>query len=767
MMRRFTISSLAAVMVLGTVTLPAAAQDAGSLACPDGAPSSGFHDVPAANVHSDAIDCGAALGLIRGKTSTTFEPHTSVTRGQVASLLARTLDEIDAGLPGVADAPTFPDIGPPHGDNIRRLAAAGIVQGRTDGSYGPQDAVRRDQLASLFVRAFEFTLGDELVPDARNYFSDVRTGVHAENIDLAFELGILRGKTDGRFAPLDATRRDQAASVVIRFLDELIAILEAPFDLTVLHINDGESALLPDESAGFPGAARFVHDLKQEQAAAVEDFFAGQVTISAGDNFLAGPRLNASIDQDLDPFYDALVYTEGGFDAMTIGNHEFDFGPDFLAAFIEAADDIPFISANLDVSGEPSLAALEDAGRIGASTMLRTVGRDIAVVGATTELLPTISSPGNVTVSDVLPAVQAEVDAARDAGADIVIVSSHLQDLDNEIELVPQLSGVDAVVGGGGGESLGDDYPLLVENADGDVIPVVTVPGNYSDIGRLVLEFDGDGSMSIGAASELVPVPLEGTRDAFISNNVEAPVAAYVEALATNVIGTTEVPLDGIRDSVRTRETNLGNMLVDSLFYEADQVAGVDVDLALQNGGGIRNDGVIPAGNITELDTFNVAAFTNFVAYAEVTGEDIADALEIAVAAQPNPAGANGQWSGIEFSFDASEPVGSRIVDAKITRGDADATNHVMLVIGGVLQPAAAAEVFTIASIDFLLDGGDGYFEDLDFDRVAGVTYQQSLANLIQRESPINASNYPDLTVDEDEYTRWGPVSEFTVTPLP
>jgi 2',3'-cyclic-nucleotide 2'-phosphodiesterase (5'-nucleotidase family) len=132
---------------------------------------------------------------------------------------------------------------------------------------------------------------------------------------------------------------------------------------TFLHINDGESALLPTDD--LPGAARFAADLlaMQEQAEATKlppraSGRAKQVqahrnpraalTISSGDNYLAGPRLNASL---VDPsvFYDALVYTHTGFDAMTIGNHEFDFGPDVLADFVEATGDIPFISANLDL----------------------------------------------------------------------------------------------------------------------------------------------------------------------------------------------------------------------------------------------------------------------------------------------------------------------------------------------------------------------------------------------------------------------------------
>jgi 2',3'-cyclic-nucleotide 2'-phosphodiesterase (5'-nucleotidase family) len=185
--------------------------------------------------------------------------------------------------------------------------------------------------------------------------------------------------------------------------------------LTVLHANDGESALLP--TGDLPGAARFVADIQATRRAQQAPFAAseadlGVVTVSSGDNYLAGPRLNASLEDD-DAFYDALVYTEGGFDAMTIGNHEFDFGPDLLADFIEATGDIPFISANLDFSSEPHSLRSRTTGGSPAARSSTTAGRDMGIVGATTTQLSAISSPRNVTVSEVLPAVQAEVDALR------------------------------------------------------------------------------------------------------------------------------------------------------------------------------------------------------------------------------------------------------------------------------------------------------------------------------------------------------------------
>jgi 5'-nucleotidase / UDP-sugar diphosphatase len=345
----------------------------------------------------------------------------------------------------------------------------------------------------------------------------------------------------------------------------------------------------------------------------------------------------------------------------------------------------------------------------------------------------------------------------------IIVLSSHLQDLNEELELIPMLSGVDAVVGGGGGEALGEDYPLLATDADGKTVPVVTTPGDYADIGKLVLHFDADGELvKVGDDSALVPVALEGPRDPFIAEHVEAPVAAFVAALAANVIATTEVPLDGRRQApgVRDRETNLGNLMADGHLFAARERAdafGVPLaDIALQNGGGMRQEAIIPIGNVTELDTFDIAAFTNFLSVAQITGTELKSALERSVSAQPGFGGFHGQWAGIEFNFDTSQQAqvvdfllgevvteGSRIQNAIVTRADG---SRVTLVQGGTLM--APDQVFTIASIDFILrDGGDGYFSLEQPFTTLGITYQQSLAQRFQELGTVTAADYPDISV--------------------
>jgi DNA-binding beta-propeller fold protein YncE len=254
MTRRSTLFALVASLVLSMVAIPVTAADhpsaAGTVACPDGAPDAGFDDVSASSTHARAIDCATHLDIVRGVTARAFAPGRSVTRAQLASLLARTLDELELPLPPVAGSPTFSDIDEPHGDNIRRLAAAGIVEGKSDGRFDPAAPVTRAQLASLLVRTLAFARNLDVVATAGPHFADVSSAAHGPNIDAALEQGLLLGRTADRFEPSAPTRRDQAATVVVRLLEDVLgteAVRAAGGEVWVLdqgtdliHVYDGD-----------------------------------------------------------------------------------------------------------------------------------------------------------------------------------------------------------------------------------------------------------------------------------------------------------------------------------------------------------------------------------------------------------------------------------------------------------------------------------------------------------------------------------------------
>lgn len=550
---------------------------------------------------------------------------------------------------------------------------------------------------------------------------------------------------------------------------------EVSYWLTLLHNNDGESELLESSqgSPEFGGVARFatlVDDLREEATAAGHS----TVLVSSGDNYLAGPEFNASLVRGV-PYFDAIALDLIGYDALAIGNHEFDFGPDVLADFIESfgrPGQERFLSANLDLSGEPRLSALERRQRIGSSSVVTKGGRRIGIVGATTTDLPFISSPRNVIANAVAPAVQLEVDRLTRDRVEIIVLISHLQSISADLALIPMLRNVDIAVAGGGDDLLAnsDDvlipgdvavgpYPRNVMDAAGTTVPVITTSGSYNYVGRLIAGFDREGNL-ITVDDKSGPVRVAGganpdavAPDPEVQAEVVGPVQASVDALAANIIATSGVPLDGRRTQIRTVETNEGNLVADALLWQANQLAGdfgvAPAQVALQNGGGIRNDAIVPVGPFSELRTFDILPFLNFVAIAnDIPRALFKEILENAVSRVSFVDGRFAQIAGFEFTWD---PLGTaQVLDAAaavVTPGNrirhVELDDGTVIVQNGAVVPGAGIQV---ATIDFSARGGDQYpFRGAPFTSL-GVTYQQALRNYIVTGlgASITAAQYPE-----------------------
>ncbi|MGH2590885.1 MAG: bifunctional metallophosphatase/5'-nucleotidase [Actinomycetota bacterium] len=552
------------------------------------------------------------------------------------------------------------------------------------------------------------------------------------------------------------------------------------FWLTIAHNNDGESQLI-DAGTGledFGGVARFATVVKNLRAEALDRRNGAFVMVSSGDNFLAGPEFNASLEKGV-PFYDSIALNRIGYDAMAIGNHEFDFGPDVLAQFIRGFDpDVPFLSANLNVTDEPKLNRLRNKGRIAKSVVVREGDLSIGIVGATTPNLPFISSPRDVRVGqNVANAVQRQVNRLERRGVNVIVLASHLQSVQEDIALAPMLSGVDVMIAGGGDELLADpddllvpgdeevvagSYPLFAEDADGRQVPIVTTSGDYRYVGRITVGFSARGRVVRIDQDDSGPVRVSSTANpdgvepaAFIQRNVVVPVQEAIAAAAANIVATSEVDLNGLRDpGVRTQETNEGNLIADALFDAAEDLApefGTPApDIAIQNGGGIRNNNIIPAGEISELDVFGMVPFANFVAIVPaIPATQLKEILENAVSRVEFVDGRFAQVSGFEFTWDANGVAqvldedgnvttpGTRVVEVTLDDGTP-------IVAAGVVVPGAPA--VDIATIDFSARGGDQYpFRGAEFTSL-GVTYFQAVMDFLAEDlaGVITAADYPE-----------------------
>jgi 5'-nucleotidase/UDP-sugar diphosphatase len=546
------------------------------------------------------------------------------------------------------------------------------------------------------------------------------------------------------------------------------------FTLTILHNNDGESSLLPTlrdtdgdgvAETSYGGIARFQRKVDQLRFNSFlgtydpgESLRRGVVLLNSGDNFLAGTSFQAS-QQEGAPFYDGLAVALLRYDALAVGNHEFDFGPAIFRRFVQTVSNAPFVSANLDYSGEPALADL--AGKRLVKSRILSVGRRlVGIVGLTTTSLPTISSPGGVRVlTDLAAIAQAEIDALSRRGARIIILQSHLQGLESEIALVPMLRGVDVVIGGGGDEVLADPgdelfpddandvfgtYPQLALDLDGRQVPVVTTPGNYRYVGQLQLSFDRRGEVVAidGADSGIQLVTDRGPQavgESLIQKHfVEEPVAAFVAGLAAQIIGSSDVDLDCERTEVRGRETNCANLIADAHLAAAQAQApafGLDVpQIALMNGGGIRGEVDQIAGPISIADTFRLQPFANFLAIAEdVPAETLRQIIE--EGAIRLPASGDGGFvqvsEGTTLVIDSSFPARVANQTTGVQTSPGQRVRELVLADGTIVVQDGVTQNVTVdvAGLNFSLNGGDAY--PAVPNTTVGLTDQQSLERYI------------------------------------
>lgn len=549
-----------------------------------------------------------------------------------------------------------------------------------------------------------------------------------------------------------------------------------PFTLGIFHNNDGESDMLGD-SIEYQGemilagsVAQFKTTLDSLRQLGVDRGYE-TIMLSSGDNFLAGKEFNAS--QALGEYFDAIALDAMDYDAICLGNHDFDFGPEVLAELISSFENnlSPYLSSNLEFSQEASLQDLVDAGRIAPSTIVERNGEQIGIIGLTTPAITNISSPGLVGVSEfIIDSVQAQVNTLTAQGVNKIILISHLQSINEDTALVGNISGVDIVIAGGGDELLinNDDvdpygqtpfgsYPIMYMDNDGMEVPIVTTPGNYRYIGQLLVDFDEMGHVT-RVYDESGPVFVMGEGDQTLIDNVITPISDYIEDLTTNIIATTEVELDFVRANLRTGETNGGNLVADALLWQAMETYesyGVGMPhVALQNAGGLRLENTIPAGDIAEVLTYDICAFDNKLSLVEgITPEKFLELMENGVSNVENVDGRFPHIAGFEIVYNPLGTPGDRIISITLE----DGTD---IVVDG--EVAAGAPNVNMATINFIANGGDFYpFDDMPY-TIMGATYQQALYNYLIDENGLDSL----VTTADYPVGGEGRVVEQVITPL-
>jgi 2',3'-cyclic-nucleotide 2'-phosphodiesterase (5'-nucleotidase family) len=424
---------------------------------------------------------------------------------------------------------------------------------------------------------------------------------------------------------------------------------------------------------GIPYLAAKVNALRREKPS---------LLLSAGDMIQGNAWANLSQGESVIEMMNAMH-----FDAMVVGNHEFDFGQDVLKKRISEAA-FPVLGANVEGMGPLKPYVIKELN-----------GIKIALVGITTEDTPLSTHPRNVSGLNFHPPADRVISYLNELKdrADIILVLSHIG-YKADRDLAGRVEGIDVIVGGHSHTRV--EKPSVV----GKTI-IVQAWEHGKVLGVLDLTFgNGKITKAQGHLEEIKPETGKEDRD------VLAIVQKYrqkVDAALSGRVGETEVDLDG--ENVRKAETNLGDLVTDIIR----QVSGAEV--AIVNGGGIRTS--IKKGEIRVRDVYSVLPFDNYIVAITLTGREIREALEHGVSAIEKDEGRFPQVSGLTFTYSPSAPVGSRVKE--------------VIISGKPLEPDRE---YSVATNDFLAAGGDGYraFGDAiraskDFEVVGGMMKGEKL----------------------------------------
>jgi 5'-nucleotidase len=389
------------------------------------------------------------------------------------------------------------------------------------------------------------------------------------------------------------------------------------------------------------------------------------VVLTLAGDFLS-PSVASSIFQG-SQMIDAL--NAAGLDIATLGNHEFDFGPEVLREKMKAAKWQFVVSNVLDTAtGRPIGGAVPYLVRQYGDLKVGYLGLVLTGEEIARDRLK------GVTLIDPVKATEKYLPVLKKEGATVIVALTHLDYADDR-RLAERFPEIDVIIGGH------EHFPIT------SMVNRTLISKAGSDarfVGRMDLDRPSPKE-PVERYFELVPIT-----DALAEDPETAKVvASYEQQLdkALDVrVGSTRTPLDAVAEHVRSSETNLGDLMADAMRIDTG------ADLALLNAGSIRSNRVFPPGPLTRRDVVDMHPFGGVVCKLEVTGATLLAALNHGVGRLGESVGRFPQVSGVTFAVDPAAPAGDRVREAEI---------------GG--QPIDPARKYTIAVMDYVLRGGDGY----------------------------------------------------------
>lgn len=467
-----------------------------------------------------------------------------------------------------------------------------------------------------------------------------------------------------------------AASLSIPAMAETTAGTE-PVVIQVVHTNDihGRSAHVTDKTVGFEKLATYIKQQDADLVVDVGDLFHGQAfaTLEQGGSIAELVKLV-------------------GYDAITPGNHDWNYGKDRLKELSTLAG-VPVLAGNVTQNQENFF---DNDG-----TFTKTVdGVKIGVFGVYDPDIKDSTAPRNVEglafADDARKATEL-AQKLRDDGCEIVIALSHQLYCE---DFISRTKGIDVLIAGHEHTIMDAEY----KDADGKAVKAVEVGSYFENAGCLSITFDPAEKKIASMEEQLLSAQAAETlaSDEAVSKKL-SEIQARQKVQLTQVIGTTGVELDGRWENLRVQETSMGRLVTAAYLKETG------ADIAFENAGGIRLGKLLPAGNITFQDVIDTAPFGNYIVTKQLTGKAIRSILEksIEIGVQnkvcydewlttgsdqirwPDGNGNCLQFGGLTAVYNPEKPVGERVISVNVG--------------GETLNPE---KLYTIATNNYIALGG-------------------------------------------------------------
>lgn len=442
---------------------------------------------------------------------------------------------------------------------------------------------------------------------------------------------------------------------------------ETIVDLNIFHTNDIHGGV--DENIGFAKFKHFIN-LANEYTRAE-----GYLVLDAGDIFHGTPFATVELGESV-----AQVLKVVGYDAMSPGNHDFNYGQDRLVELGKVAD-VELLAANVKT--------IEGKLRYGDCFFKEIGGMSVGLFGLTTPETVTKTNPENVvgltfgTEEEIVAEAKLMVQVLQERGVDVIIGLMHMGiDTDSRIKsttIASQVDDIDLIIDGHSHSEL-NQYEIV----NGTIL--TSTGEHFKNVGVVTIQYDLMADEIIKLVPHQISMKqLEKCEEDTEVKSVIDRIKNNQKSILEEVIGTTAIKLEGGRSSVLNGHTNLGHLLTAAMLNETQ------ADISLINGGTIRDS--IDVGMITKGDVLKVLPFSNHIVTVEMTGKQLIEIL--------NKGLVIGSGRFLHFA--------GLLVEAKLVQEAGYPDRYEVLSVQFNQQPLELTQTYVVAMNDFMVAGGDDY----------------------------------------------------------